>query len=74
MLRNIRRFSGALGPAPGGPAKPAAQTGSGLYAWYCRRYLTSSTRRAGPLVHMALLAGGLGYGFEYSHLREHAQA
>lgn len=51
-----------------GSAKQFPRVMGFLFDRYCKRYLTSNSRRVGPLVHMALLCGGLGYYWEYPHL------
>ena len=51
-----------------GSAKQIPIVMGSLFDRYCRRYLTSNSRRVGPLVHVALLCGGLGYFWEYPHL------
>lgn len=39
-----------------------------IFDRYCRRYMTGSSKRIGPIFHLGLIAGCLGYYFEYPHL------
>lgn len=51
-----------------GTMKKLPDAGRGVFNWYAQRYLNSTSRRTGPLIHLALLCGVLGYSFEYPHL------
>lgn len=72
-----RRMSSAVGSGGLGEVKirdikgtiqRLPMAGQGLFDRYCRRYLTSNSRRVAPLLHLGFICGGLGYFFEYSHL------
>ncbi len=54
-----------------GTIKKFPDAGRSVYDRYCRRYLNSNSRRVGPLIHLGLLCGGLGYVWEYPHLSKY---
>ena len=42
-----------------------------IFDRYCRRYMSGSSKRIGPILHLGLIAGCLGYYFEYPHLSKY---
>jgi hypothetical protein len=70
IYQSIRRFSN-LGEAKIGNIKESIKgnpaNGKGLFGKYCQRYFASGTKTIGPILHLAVVAGGLGYYFDYDH-------